>query len=57
VAHNPGTEEMVTALTGEEETLPTAAVAQISLPIEHWPDLTPAVEGKLVRVVRPRELE
>jgi phosphohistidine phosphatase len=57
VAHNPGTEAMVTALTGEEETLPTAAVAQISLPLDHWPDLSPAVEGKLERVVRPRELE
>jgi phosphohistidine phosphatase len=57
VAHNPGTAEMVAALTGEDERMPTAAVAQITLPLDHWRDLAPGVEGELVRVGRPRELE
>jgi phosphohistidine phosphatase len=57
IAHNPGTAEMVEALTGEQERMPTAAVAQIDLPLEHWRDLAPTVEGELVRVGRPRELE
>lgn len=57
IAHNPGTEDMVEALTGEDETMPTGAVAQISLPIERWQALSPAVEGRLAQVARPREIE
>src|SRR5262245_36964441 len=33
VGHNPGLEELVEQLTGEREDLPTAALAQIRLPI------------------------
>jgi phosphohistidine phosphatase len=56
VAHNPGTEEMIEALTGEAETMATAAVAHLSLPIEHWYQLSVETEGQLVQVGRPREL-
>jgi phosphohistidine phosphatase len=56
IAHNPGIEEVIEALTGEAETMPTAALAQISLPIENWQALLPDVEGKLEQVARPREL-
>ena len=34
VGHNPGLEELITQLTGEQEDLPTAALAQIGLPME-----------------------
>ena len=56
IAHNPGLEEVIEALTGEAETMPTAALAQISLPIESWGALRPGVEGQLQQVARPREL-
>jgi phosphohistidine phosphatase len=55
VGHNPGLEELVEALTGEAETLPTAALAQIELPITRWQDLDEEIEGKLVSLWRPRD--
>ncbi len=56
VAHNPGTEEMIEALTSEAETMATAAVAHLSLPLEHWQHLSDETAGQLVQVGRPREL-
>lgn len=56
VAHNPGLEELLQALTGQAERLPTAALAQVTLPIDHWPDLTLETKGTLVNLWRPKEL-
>ena len=56
VGHNPGLEDLVVQLTGEPEGLPTAALAQIALPIDHWPDLTTSTRGTLVGLWRPKEL-
>lgn len=56
VGHNPDLEELLELLTGEYERLPTGALAQIQLPIEHWSELDENTEGKLVDVWRPREL-
>ena len=56
VGHNPGLEQLVEFLTGEEETLPTAALAQVALPIDRWRDLRLTTRGKLVNVWRPKEL-
>ncbi len=53
VGHNPGLEELVARLTGEEDDMPTAALAQIVLPIGHWRDLTLSTRGTLVAVWRP----
>ena len=39
VGHNPGLEELVEQLTGEQHDLPTAALARIVLPIDRWRDL------------------
>ena len=39
VGHNPGLEELVEQLTDERQDLPTAALAQIVLPIDQWRDL------------------
>jgi phosphohistidine phosphatase len=55
VGHNPGFEELVAALTGENKRMPTAALAYIELDIAKWSDLT-AGEGKLKWVTRPKEL-
>jgi phosphohistidine phosphatase len=56
VGHNPGLEELIAQLTGEREVLPTAALAQIELQIERWPDLRPSTPGILVGLWRPKEL-
>jgi len=54
VGHNPGIEELLVALTGEAESLPTAAVAQVALPISHWRDISEEIEGELVYLWTPR---
>lgn len=55
VGHNPGLEEYLFSLIGTDETLPTAALAQVSLPIQRWSDLTLDTRGTLTHVWRPRE--
>jgi phosphohistidine phosphatase SixA len=54
--HNPGLEELVEQLTGERQDLPTAALAQIDLPIDQWRDLTLSTRGRLVGLWRPKQL-
>jgi phosphohistidine phosphatase len=56
VGHNPGLEELVERLTGDLQELPTAALAQIILPIDRWRDLARSTRGTLVGCWRPREL-
>jgi phosphohistidine phosphatase len=56
VGHNPGLEELVEHLTGEQQDLPTAALAQIVLPIEQWRDLKLSTRGTLLGQWRPKEL-
>ena len=56
VGHNPGLEDLVARLTGEAEGLPTAALAQIALPIDRWSDLDTSTSGTLVGLWRPKEL-
>lgn len=57
VGHNPGLEALVGQLTGERQDLPTAALAQIDLPIDRWRDLDESTRGTLVDLWRPKELE
>jgi phosphohistidine phosphatase len=56
VGHNPGLEDLVEQLTGERQDLPTAALAQIVLPIDRWRDLTLSTRGTLMGHWRPKEL-
>jgi phosphohistidine phosphatase len=56
VGHNPGLETLVEQLTGERQDLPTAALAQIGLPIDQWRDLKRSTRGTLVGLWRPEEL-
>ena len=56
VGHNPGMEELVTLLTGEEERFPTAALAQIAFAIDGWQQLNHSTTGTLVNLWRPKEL-
>jgi phosphohistidine phosphatase len=56
VGHNPGLEELVRDLTGKIEPLPTAALAYVRLPIQHWAELAEDAAGELVHVWRPKEI-
>jgi phosphohistidine phosphatase len=56
VGHNPAMEELLEQLTGEYLPMPTAALAQIELPIEHWNKLTRRRKGRLVNLWRPKEV-
>ncbi|MEA3439840.1 MAG: histidine phosphatase family protein [Chloroflexota bacterium] len=56
VGHNPGVEELLEALTGEWERMPTAALAQVSLSIRSWSELEGETQGELVNLWRPKEL-
>ena len=56
VGHNPGLEDLVTALTGEQIDLPTAALVHISLPVDEWRDVEAAKAAELVDIWRPREM-
>ncbi|MEJ2747135.1 MAG: histidine phosphatase family protein [Anaerolineae bacterium] len=56
VGHNPGMEELVEELTGFWEVMSTAALAQVSLPVNHWHDLDEDVTGELVNLWEPKKL-
>ncbi len=47
VGHNPGLEDLVELLVGEWHRMPTAALAEISLPIARWRDLSTETRGEL----------
>ncbi|MDX6694131.1 MAG: phosphohistidine phosphatase [Blastocatellia bacterium] len=55
VGHNPGFEELLAALTGAAERMPTAALAHITLNIERWTDAREQ-SGALVQLLKPKEL-
>lgn len=54
VGHNPGMEGFIRFLTGEDEAMPTAALAHIDLDIKNWPDIA-AKSGALRSIIRPKE--
>jgi phosphohistidine phosphatase len=57
VGHNPGMEDFLMQLTRHDEMMPTAALAEISLPIDAWQDLALDTAGALRNLWRPKELE
>lgn len=57
VGHNPGLEGLLQILSGKVESLPTASLAHLILPIEHWTDLKEDTRGELVERVKPRDLK
>jgi phosphohistidine phosphatase len=66
VGHNPGMEDVVFDLIPDDGSsplreeveikYPTAALAQLDLPIDHWADIGKRT-GQLKRFVRPRDLD
>jgi phosphohistidine phosphatase len=57
VGHNPGLEDLLGDLTGEEQHLPTGALAKVELEIDQWRDLEADARGKLIHLWRPKELD
>ena len=55
VGHNPGLEELLVTLTGVAAGLPTAALAEVSLPIQTWEELAPDASGELVNLWKPKD--
>jgi phosphohistidine phosphatase len=57
VGHNPSMEEILTGLTGEYQPFPTAALAELELPIDHWSQISFGMGAKLKNLWTPRELK
>ena len=57
VGHNHGLEHLVEKITGEWETMPTAAIAKIDLGIERWLTVGNVTGGNLLAVWRPKEID
>lgn len=57
VGHNPCLEDLIFMLTGQVEEMPTAAIAHLELPIDHWQSLNTKIQATLLNVWRPREIE
>jgi len=55
VGHNPGLEDLVTELTGERVSLPTAGLAECALEVDRWSDVTLGTSAELVRLTYPRD--
>ena len=55
VGHNPGFEELVEALTGDQHQMPTAAAALIELNVEEWQKVRRA-SGELKWLIRPKDI-
>lgn len=56
VGHNPDLEELLALLTDYDEPFPTAALAQVELPITSWHELSEATDGFLKNIWKPRDL-
>lgn len=56
VGHNPGLEDLIEAITGQAQSLPTGALAELRLDIQSWQDLQPETTGNLNGLWLPREL-
>lgn len=56
VGHNPGMEQLAARLTGKAvDEMPTGALAEIELPEEQWRDVGKG-SGRLVRLLKPKDL-
>ena len=56
VGHNPGIEMCIDLLCDEEEAMPTAALAVISISVDHWSQISSDLTCKLEVMWRPKEL-
>ena len=54
VGHNPGLEELVQQLTGEDHDLPTTALVHLAMGIDQWSEVDTATDASIVDRWRPR---
>ena len=54
VGHNPGIEGFIRFLTGQLESMPTAALAVIELDIDNWHEIDDGC-GELRTIIRPKD--
>ncbi|MBA3313754.1 MAG: histidine phosphatase family protein [Planctomycetota bacterium] len=54
IGHNPGMGELVGRLTEFDDSMPTAAIAFIELPIDAWPEVMTA-SGRLLDFWKPQD--
>ena len=56
IAHNPGLEDYLMALTGEPEIMPTASLAHLELPTNRWENINIGTIGKLTDFFTPKTI-
>lgn len=57
IGHNPGLEQLLALLTGQEQLLPTAALARVELDISAWHEVNSQTRGSLCGLWQPADLE
>ncbi len=57
IGHNPGLESLLQLMTDKVESLPTAAIAQLEVPIRTWKALNTDVIANVKRIWEPRDLK
>jgi len=55
VGHNPGFEDLLNALTGHAQHMPTAALAYLTIDVESWGDVRER-SAVLEWMIRPKDL-
>jgi phosphohistidine phosphatase len=56
IGHSPTLDSLLQMMTGKVQTLPTASVAELKVPIESWKEFHPEVQCELVNLWRPKDL-
>jgi phosphohistidine phosphatase len=56
IGHNPGLETVLQMLSGRIESLPTAVIAYLVLPVRQWSEVSPETDGELIEIWSPKEL-
>ena len=55
VGHNPGLEGVIVELSGEHQSMPTAALVHLAVPIDRWRDLDASINARVIDVWRPKD--
>lgn len=55
VGHNPGLEALVQILSGKIVALPTASIAHLQLPVDHWSEINLDTRGVLAHLWAAKE--
>jgi len=55
IGHNPMLEGLLQLLSGKVESLPTASIAYLKVPVEHWRDLTFDTQSELANFWKPKD--